>query len=123
MLKVAKASYKNFKKVFDRKSVKFDVCLGWFNSLLSYAKRLASSKKTPIDLFFFFQEFITSHYKEESSNYRDEVADFADMRTAVRTPSRNDDGIKLLLEYYNQLHFIENRFFPPGKPPPVFFHW
>ncbi|KAE8599844.1 hypothetical protein XENTR_v10017352 [Xenopus tropicalis] len=41
----------------------------------------------------------------------------------MRTPSRSDAGIELLMEYYNQLYFLDNRFFPPNKPLGVFFHW
>ncbi|XP_017692865.1 PREDICTED: rhophilin-1 [Lepidothrix coronata] len=42
---------------------------------------------------------------------------------AMRTPSRNEAGLELLMEYYNQLHFLDSRFFPPTKPLGVFFHW
>eukprot|EP00061_Rhincodon_typus_P012890 g38921.t1 len=41
---------------------------------------------------------------------------------AMRTPTRNDAGIELLMEYYNQLYFIDNRFFPPNKNMGIFFH-
>uniref|UniRef100_A0A8B9QAU7 Rhophilin Rho GTPase binding protein 1 n=1 Tax=Apteryx owenii TaxID=8824 RepID=A0A8B9QAU7_APTOW len=42
---------------------------------------------------------------------------------AMRTPSRNEAGLELLMEYYNQLYFLDNRFFPPSKNLGVFFHW
>uniref|UniRef100_A0A663LRP1 Rhophilin Rho GTPase binding protein 1 n=1 Tax=Athene cunicularia TaxID=194338 RepID=A0A663LRP1_ATHCN len=42
---------------------------------------------------------------------------------AMRTPSRNEAGLELLMEYYNQLYFLDSRFFPPTKSLGVFFHW
>lgn len=42
---------------------------------------------------------------------------------AMRTPSRNEAGLELLMEYYNQLYFLDSRFFPPSKSLGVFFHW
>lgn len=41
----------------------------------------------------------------------------------MRTPSRNEAGLELLMEYYNQLYFLDSRFFPPTKSLGVFFHW
>uniref|UniRef100_A0A8C8AI09 Rhophilin Rho GTPase binding protein 1 n=1 Tax=Otus sunia TaxID=257818 RepID=A0A8C8AI09_9STRI len=41
---------------------------------------------------------------------------------AMRTPSRNEAGLELLMEYYNQLYFLDSRFFPPTKSLGVFFH-
>ncbi|MGH0128156.1 UNVERIFIED_CONTAM: hypothetical protein FKN15_002964 [Acipenser sinensis] len=41
----------------------------------------------------------------------------------MRTPSRNEAGLELLMEYYNQLYFLDNRFFPPSKNLGVYFHW
>lgn len=42
---------------------------------------------------------------------------------AMRTPSRNEAGLELLMEYYNQLYFFDSRFFPPTKSLGVYFHW
>ncbi|NXV09570.1 RHPN1 protein, partial [Cettia cetti] len=44
-------------------------------------------------------------------------------RQAMRTPSRNEAGLELLMEYYNQLYFLDSRFFPPTKTLGIFFHW
>lgn len=41
----------------------------------------------------------------------------------MRTPSRNEAGLELLIEYYNQLYFLEQRFFHPGNMLAVQFHW
>lgn len=41
----------------------------------------------------------------------------------MRTPSRNEAGLELLMEYYNQLYFFDSRFFPPNRSLGVFFHW
>lgn len=41
----------------------------------------------------------------------------------MRTPSRNEAGLELLMEYYSQLYFLDTRFFPPNRHLGVFFHW
>lgn len=41
----------------------------------------------------------------------------------MRTPSRNQAGLELLMEYYNQLFYLDQRFFPPHRPLGVLFHW
>ncbi|KAL0165262.1 hypothetical protein M9458_041015, partial [Cirrhinus mrigala] len=42
---------------------------------------------------------------------------------AMRTPSRNEAGQELLMEYYNQLYFLDQRFFSPHGSLGVHFHW
>lgn len=42
---------------------------------------------------------------------------------AMRTPSRNQAGLELLMEYYNQLYYLDQRFFAPHRPLGVLFHW
>ena len=42
---------------------------------------------------------------------------------AVRTPSRDGHGISLLFQYYNQLHFVERRFYSPDRQTGLFFEW
>ncbi|KAH0617376.1 hypothetical protein JD844_015469 [Phrynosoma platyrhinos] len=49
--------------------------------------------------------------------------DWAAPLKAMRTPSRNEAGLELLMEYYSQLYFLDNRFFPPNKNLGLFFHW
>lgn len=63
------------------------------------------------------------HYSEDPNEFEKELADFADLRSATRTPLRTQDGIKLLLEYYNQLYYIDARFFPPHRNIGVYFYW
>lgn len=42
---------------------------------------------------------------------------------AIRTPSRSEAGLQLLMAYYNQLCFLDARFVaPPGNLGPLF-HW
>ena len=69
------------------------------------------------------KDFILEHYSEDGEYYNDEIADFNDLRDATMTPCRDEDGIDLLYEYYNQLYFIDNRFFPPSRPLGVFLSW
>ncbi|XP_069778285.1 rhophilin-1 isoform X2 [Narcine bancroftii] len=69
------------------------------------------------------KDVIEEHYNEPGSRYEKELKELEDLRQAMRTPTRNDAGIELLMEYYNQLYFIDNRFFPPNKNTGIFFHW
>lgn len=42
---------------------------------------------------------------------------------AMRTPSRTQAGLELLMEYYNQLFYLDQRFFPLHGSLGVHFHW
>ena len=46
-----------------------------------------------------------------------------DIRQAMRTPTRDAHGIALLFEHFNQLYFVERRFFPPDRSLGIFFEW
>ncbi|XP_036438151.1 rhophilin-1 [Colossoma macropomum] len=76
-----------------------------------------------IDMTIPLQDFISEHYGEDASLYMAEIKEFMDLRQAMRTPSRNGAGLKLLMEYYNQLYFLDQRFFAPHKTLGVHFHW
>ncbi|XP_072162013.1 rhophilin-2-like [Bemisia tabaci] len=45
------------------------------------------------------------------------------MFQAMRTPNRDNSGIALLFQYYNQLYFVERRFFPPDRSLGIYFEW
>ncbi|XP_015272117.1 PREDICTED: rhophilin-1, partial [Gekko japonicus] len=76
-----------------------------------------------LDLAGPLQEMIRDHYGEDGALYEAEIKEFVELRQAMRTPSRNEAGLELLREYYSQLYFLDNRFFPPNKNLGVFFHW
>ncbi|KAK2517457.1 Rhpn1 [Columba guinea] len=76
-----------------------------------------------LDLLVPLKDFISEHYGEESILFEKEIKEFMELRQAMRTPSRNEAGLELLMEYYNQLYFLDSRFFPPTKSLGVFFHW
>ncbi|KAM4689193.1 rhophilin-1 [Discoglossus pictus] len=76
-----------------------------------------------LDLTEALKEFISSHYGEDGSLYDKEIKDFMALRQAMRTPTRSEAGLELLMEYYNQLYYLDNRFFPPNRTLGVFFHW
>uniref|UniRef100_A0A8D0FNS1 Rhophilin Rho GTPase binding protein 2 n=1 Tax=Strix occidentalis caurina TaxID=311401 RepID=A0A8D0FNS1_STROC len=42
---------------------------------------------------------------------------------ACRTPSRDEAGIEMLISYFLQLGYVENRFFPPTRHMGVLFTW
>lgn len=70
-----------------------------------------------------FKDFILEHYSEDANVYEDAIADFMDTRQAMRTPLRDNSGIGLLFRYYNQLYFVERRFFPPDRSLGIYFEW
>ncbi|XP_071813883.1 rhophilin-2-like [Apostichopus japonicus] len=78
-----------------------------------------------LDIRIPFSDYILEHYSEDGSKYQKEMTAFMNLRQAVRTPVRNLQGIELLYEYYNQLYFVENRFFPPDKSHKsgIYFQW
>uniref|UniRef100_A0A915J6U3 BRO1 domain-containing protein n=1 Tax=Romanomermis culicivorax TaxID=13658 RepID=A0A915J6U3_ROMCU len=96
--------------------------------------RCSSSSKMPqlalglketkdVDFTVSFNDILTEHYFVDSSKYDGKIRQFSEMRKSVRTPPRNDAGIKLLTEYYNQLCFIEKRFYSCSKPLSTYFEW
>lgn len=70
-----------------------------------------------------FKDFILEHYSEDSSKYENAIKEFMDIRQAVRTPTRDHNGVKLLFGYYNLLYYIDRRFFPPHRNMGIFFEW
>ncbi|GBP40725.1 Rhophilin-2 [Eumeta japonica] len=70
-----------------------------------------------------FKDFILEHYSESAAAYEDAISDFMDMRQAIRTPVRSTAGVALLFKYYNQLYYVERRFFPPDRSLGVYFEW
>ena len=46
-----------------------------------------------------------------------------DIRQTMLTPTRDAKGTALLIEHFNQLIFVECRFFPPDHSPGIFFKW
>ncbi|XP_072324319.1 rhophilin-1 isoform X2 [Scyliorhinus torazame] len=76
-----------------------------------------------VELTIPLKDVIEEHYNEAACKYEKELKELMDLRQAMRTPTRNEAGIELLMEYYNQLYFIDNRFFPPTKNMGIFFHW
>ncbi|XP_058495332.1 rhophilin-1 isoform X2 [Solea solea] len=76
-----------------------------------------------VDFTLSVQDFICEHYGEDSSLYDKEIKELMELRQAMRTPSRNQAGLELLMEYYNQLYYLDQRFFSPHKNLGVQFHW
>ncbi|XP_038147683.1 rhophilin-1 isoform X1 [Cyprinodon tularosa] len=76
-----------------------------------------------VDFTVPIQDFICEHYGEDSSQYDKEIKELIDLRQAMRTPSRNQAGLELLMEYYNQLYYLDQRFFSAHKNLGVYFHW
>ncbi|XP_022096108.1 rhophilin-1-like [Acanthaster planci] len=76
-----------------------------------------------IDVKLVFQDYILEHYSEDGADYEQEIQEFMELRQAMRTPKRTSEGVDLLFEYYNQLYFVENRFFPPDRHTSIYLTW
>ncbi|XP_068725631.1 rhophilin-2-B-like isoform X1 [Montipora capricornis] len=73
-----------------------------------------------------FRDFILDHYSDAPEKYEKELDLFENMRKeAVSRVNRDETGVHALLMYYNQLYFVERKFFGKGKGNimPVYFHW
>ncbi|OWF41315.1 rhophilin-2-B-like [Mizuhopecten yessoensis] len=84
---------------------------------------LGLKETTECDLTVPLKDFISEHYSEDSEKYTTEIQELLDLRQAIRTPQRNEDGVNLLTEYFNQLYYVERRFFPPDRVLGSHFHW
>ncbi|XP_068117151.1 rhophilin-2 [Hyperolius riggenbachi] len=76
-----------------------------------------------VDFTIPFKDFILEHYSEDGADYENELADLMDLRQACRTPSRDEAGIDLLIGYFQQLGYIESRFFPASRHMGILFTW
>ncbi|XP_072168888.1 rhophilin-1-like isoform X1 [Diadema setosum] len=76
-----------------------------------------------LDVRINFTDYISEHYSADGEKFQNEIKEFSELRQSIRTPKRNDEGVELLMEYYNQLYFVENRFFPPDRNVGIYFHW
>ncbi|XP_068175435.1 rhophilin-1 isoform X4 [Antennarius striatus] len=76
-----------------------------------------------VDFSVSIQDFICEHYGEDGSLYDKEIQALMELRQAMRTPSRNQAGLELLMEYYNQMFYLDQRFFPLHRNLGVHFHW
>ena len=72
---------------------------------------LGLKETNELDLRTSIKKIIESHYHEDGEDYEDSLSEFTDLRQAMRTPTRDSHGVALLLQYYNQLHCLERRFF------------
>ncbi|KFO26823.1 Rhophilin-1 [Fukomys damarensis] len=69
------------------------------------------------------QELISGHFGEDGAAYEAEILELEGLRQAMRTPSRDEAGLQLLEAYYNQLCFLDMRFFSPARSPGLLFQW
>lgn len=70
-----------------------------------------------------FKDFILEHYSEDDSKYESSIQQLNNIRQAMRTPSRDQSGIKLLFKYYNLLYFVNKRFFSLHRNMGLYFEW
>ncbi|XP_075437575.1 rhophilin-1 isoform X3 [Ascaphus truei] len=110
-------------EIYQNESSQEAVCYG-NNEVISVPMIPLGLKETKeLDVTEALKECISEHYGEDGLLYETEIRDFMDLRQAMRTPSRSEAGLELLMEYYNQLYFLDNRFVSPNKTLGVFFHW
>ncbi|XP_042897215.1 rhophilin-2 isoform X2 [Parasteatoda tepidariorum] len=70
-----------------------------------------------------FKDFILEHYSEDDSKFDSAIQQLNQIRQAVRTPSRDASGVKMLFQYYNLLYFIDKRFFASHRNLGLHFEW
>uniref|UniRef100_A0A8C5Z1R6 Rhophilin Rho GTPase binding protein 1 n=1 Tax=Marmota marmota marmota TaxID=9994 RepID=A0A8C5Z1R6_MARMA len=83
---------------------------------------LGLKETTELDWATPLKELISGHFGEDGASYEAEIRELEDLRQAMRTPSRDDAGLKLLAAYYSQLCFLEGRFFSPARSLGLIFH-
>ncbi|XP_042555952.1 rhophilin-1 isoform X1 [Dipodomys spectabilis] len=69
------------------------------------------------------KELISQHFGEDGSSYEAEIRELEDLRQAIRSPRPDEAGLELLAAYYNQLCFLDARFFSPTRGLGLLFHW
>uniref|UniRef100_A0A673UB21 Rhophilin Rho GTPase binding protein 1 n=1 Tax=Suricata suricatta TaxID=37032 RepID=A0A673UB21_SURSU len=69
------------------------------------------------------RELISAHFGEDSASYEAEIRELEDLRQAIRTPSRSEAGLELLMAYYNQLCLLDARFVAPTRSLGLLFQW
>ncbi|XP_069882064.1 rhophilin-1-like isoform X3 [Dipodomys merriami] len=69
------------------------------------------------------KELISQHFGEDGSSYEAEIRELEDLRQATRSPRPDEAGLELLAAYYNQLCFLDARFFSPTRGLGLLFHW
>ncbi|XP_055891431.1 rhophilin-1-like isoform X2 [Biomphalaria glabrata] len=85
---------------------------------------LGLKETTPIDFSRPFKDVILEHYSDDGDKYNEEIQELNQLREAVRTPERSHAGVDLLMEYFNQLSYVDKRFFSGKTHLPIFFcHW
>ncbi|GBM81315.1 Rhophilin-2 [Araneus ventricosus] len=70
-----------------------------------------------------FKDFILEHYSEDDSKFDSAIQQLNQIRQAIRTPSRDASGVKMLFHYYNLLYFIDKRFFASHRNLGLHFEW
>ncbi|XP_035229149.1 rhophilin-2-like isoform X2 [Stegodyphus dumicola] len=70
-----------------------------------------------------FKDFILEHYSEDDSKFDSAIQQLNQIRQAIRTPSRDANGVKMLFHYYNLLYFIDKRFFASHRNLGLHFEW
>ncbi|BFZ19639.1 hypothetical protein BsWGS_22678 [Bradybaena similaris] len=84
---------------------------------------LGMKETTTLDFSTALTDNILEHYSEDGSKYSKEIQELNDLREAVRTPERSHAGVELLMEYFNQLNYVDKRFFSNKRHLPLHFHW
>ncbi|KAK3703967.1 hypothetical protein QZH41_009890, partial [Actinostola sp. cb2023] len=70
-----------------------------------------------------FMDFIKSHYYKDPNDFESELEEYQEMRKGISNPSRDKKGCQKLYQYFNQLYFIEKKFFSKKGSMPVYFQW
>ncbi|GAV08930.1 hypothetical protein RvY_18549 [Ramazzottius varieornatus] len=75
---------------------------------------LGLKETVDIDFADMLTDFLSRHYHVENvEDFQGPIGLFMSLRDACRSPSRDDSGLRVILEYVHTLSLVEKRFFTP----------
>ena len=69
------------------------------------------------------RDIILEHYSENPENYEKQIEELVEVRRKSLKPIRSNLGINTIKSYFNQLYFLETRFFEGERSNAVHFSW
>lgn len=76
-----------------------------------------------VDYSIALKDFLVDHYHDDPDLYRFELNCLTELRKACCQPMKNEDKLEINFAYYNQLYFVDRRFFLPNSNGPVLYDW
>lgn len=84
---------------------------------------LAQKTTTKISFVATLSDLISKHYFSNPADFQDSIYDFQELRYSVSSVAKDESGIEVLFEYYNQLQLMSRRFIHPNLRHGIVFIW